>query len=268
MEPNDAEGPRKKQGSTQRLFFKIWSVVLSVCCIFWLIGSLKELSASEAASHSYWRIAVPLFLTALSVLCVFDRAFSRLINWTVGPVQYLNIDSPRIDQIIRRRYKLEIEQLRALEFEPLFIFGESFSLYRALFVFPAAMFILMLIHREVLWRKRAEALVLSYLVLVSPDKSAFAHAFGLGVKFHSCFADGTVLVTKNFKNSIPDGPRVIRQFGGASIKDSWVSHQRMIAELEKGGKTVEHQTNFEFFFLRLAEPITSCLSRGESIALR
>jgi hypothetical protein len=179
---------------------------------------------------------------------VSPRLFVRLLHWTFGKIDYIQIISPEYEQRIRIRYQSEIGQLQKLGFDYLFSYGESFQLIRLLLLLPAVAVIGSWRNRETISIQQGMKFVTGFPVLISTNKNAYAHSFGLGVKFYTTFQDGTLLVSKDFADGdFPSGPMIIKYAQKASISDTWIEHQKRIAALETEGKRVNHQTSFQAY---------------------
>ncbi|MGA7340884.1 MAG: hypothetical protein WBE72_00850 [Terracidiphilus sp.] len=226
---------------------KAFRVVVLVLTVLWLAEAAAGLSLANGGIRSLWHVALPLVLVLIMVLSLFNDGLNRLIQSTIGAVEYIEIRSSQIEQSLQARYRSEIEQLRSQDFDPLFYLGESFSLLRVFLVFPALMIALMALKREYMTIQSGAKFVLAYPVFIARDKTAIAFPFGLGVKFYTSFQDGTVLVSKNFKNRTPNNPAVVKHAQKGSIGDTWVEHRKGIRELEAEGKQIDRQSSFEFY---------------------
>ena len=73
------------------------------------------------------------------------------------------------------------------------------------------------------------------------------HAFGLGVKFHTRFCDGTAFVTATSECQLmPQAPgRLCEQGGGISIEMGWGRHRETVGEMERDGRQAGHPLSFE-----------------------
>lgn len=247
MEINsEGKQPRKQAGIWDKAK-KTLRVLSLVSCVLWFLRASAGLLAPDRRVHSLWDAALPLILVIVLALSLFDNGLDRIMRSTFGVTKCIRLCSPKIEELIRTRYQSEIEHLRAIGFNPLFSLGESFSLFRAFLVFPALVFALMWIKREVLTIQGGTELILAYPVFGDKDKTAFAFPFGLGVKFYTAFQDGTLLVSKSFKDRTPESPALVKQGREGSICDTWTEHQNRIRELEAEGKRVDRQTSFDFF---------------------
>ena len=174
-----------------------------------------------------------------------DMQFLDLVTGTIGHVQII---SPELEQRIRLRYQSEIYQLKVLEFDYQFSDGETVSIFRLALIFPALVMLMMWRKREIITIHDGRYFLVGHPVYVSKNKIAFAEPCGLGTKFYTAFQDGMILISKNYGESLGLRPIVIENTcTGASITDTWFSHQKQIEALEAEGKRVDRQTSFEFY---------------------
>jgi hypothetical protein len=92
---------------------------------------------------------------------------------------------------------------------------------------------------------------IAHPVFVSGDRTAMAHVFGLGAKFYTAFKDGTLVVTKSFKDRLPETPQVMKKGGSGSISAAWTDHQEQVRRLVAAGKSIDEQTSFEHYMSML-----------------
>ena len=84
--------------------------------------------------------------------------------------------------------------------------------------------------------------------LIRAIKLTHAHPNQLGVKFHTLFQDGTILLTKSFAGKSKYGPTVVlHKVANASMGNIWAEHQKQIQVLEAAGKRVDSEISFEAF---------------------
>jgi hypothetical protein len=243
MEREDAVQKSESQSQSRS---SLKTVVIAIELFFALIvlgGIFKEMLVTRQLPHSPWQIVVFLSLVFWMVLVLFPRFF----RWTFGSVVHVQISSPELEQRLRMRYKSEVGQLTDLGFEYLFSDGETFSLYRLALLLPALTVFLMWIKGEVLTIQDGAKLHVCYPVFGSKDKTAYAHPFGLGVKFYSAFQDGTLLVSKNFKGDGASRSMIVILDGKFSIRNTWETHRKQIELMEAEGKLVDRQTGFLTF---------------------
>jgi hypothetical protein len=129
-------------------------------------------------------------------------------------------DSHTADRV-RRRFAEPISRLVRLGFGEVCIYRETGPAYSALTAFPAAL--LMLMRREVVGLFPPWKLSGAFPLLIHTAPPAYAIPFGLGVKFHTRFEDGTALVTATFASKLlPAPPNPIRkQARRMSVESGW-----------------------------------------------
>lgn len=192
------------------------------------------------AAHVSWGV-----VNALAILACIVVLFGSQLT---GPPEHVQISSPAFEQRIQERYSSESSQLSKLGFTPLFFFGEAFPLIRLLLIYPAFVVLIMWLNREVLAIQNGSRLLFGFPVFNSPDGTTYAHPLQLGVKFHTRFEDGAILMTKSFGGKRKYGPAVVvHALRNASISDTWAEHRKQIQTLEVAGKQVDGQISFETY---------------------
>jgi hypothetical protein len=208
---------------------------------FWINGT------SYRPSLSYILFSLLGTLLLALVLVIFEKMLSVVFSWLLGPTEYVQIAPLGIRRRIQKRYQSEIEQLRAMGFDPVFDFGQAFPLFRIFLVFPAILILLMWLHREVMGIQDRTKFVSAHPVFVARDKSALAHTFGLGTKFYTAFEDGTLLVSKSFKDRMPGGEGLVKHGKRGTLEETWADHQGRIRAMEAQGKRINRQSGFDFY---------------------
>jgi len=195
--------------------------------------------------HRSWVLVV-----AFIVLFCISAPFG---NKLIGSAECVQIASPTLERRLQGRYRTEFNQLAQIGFKPLFIFGESTSLYRLLLIYPVLLYTIMLLNRETATVKGSR-IVFGYPVLNSSDGKTYVYLMQLGLKFYTRFQDGTVLLTKSFGGTTTYGSNVIFQrLCNASIRDIWMEHSRRVQQLEANGRQVEGEIGFATFYRIWAE---------------
>jgi len=198
-----------------------------------LIVLLREL-------HLPWGV-----INVLIVLALIAAFFGKQLT---GPTEYVQISSPPFEHRIQNRYRSESSQLLNLGFSPLFFYGEAFPLSRLLLIYPAFLFLIMWLNREVATIHNGSKLLFGFPVFNSSNKTTYAHPNQLGVKFHTLFQDGTILLTKSFGGKTKYGSTVVlHRVANASVGKTWAEHQKQIQVLEATGKRVDSAISFEAF---------------------
>lgn len=193
-----------------------------------------------------WAMHVPeIVLCALAVLACIAALFGKQLT---GPIEYVQIFSPPFAHRIQHRYCSESNQLSNLGFTPLFFYGEAVPLFRLLLIYPAFLFLIMWLNREVGTVQNRSRLLFGFPVFTSSNRTTYAHPNRLGVKFHTLFQDGTILLTKSFGGKTKYGPTVVlHRVTNGRIGDTWAEHQNQIQALEATGKQVDPEISFEAF---------------------
>jgi hypothetical protein len=184
-------------------------------------------------------------LIAIPVLVLIAASFDRQLT---GPTEYIQITSSAFELRIRDRYRSECSQLANSGFSPLFFYGEATPLFRLLLIYPAFLFLVMALNREVVAIHNGSRIAFGFPVLISNDRTTYAHPMQLGIKLHTLFQDGTILLTKSFGGKSKYGPAVILQrITGANTDVLWSEHQKRVQALQTAGKQVNRQVSFETF---------------------
>jgi len=174
-----------------------------------------------------------------------DRNLVRIIHWILGTVEHIQIFFPEFEQRIRTRYQSEISELNNLGFDYSFSDGQSLSLFRLPLLLPAIVVIGLWFKRRPMTLHGGTKILFVYPVLISRNKNSFSEIGDLGVNFNTAFQDGTILVSKCYKDESALGPMIVKYAQKASISDTWTEHQKRIAALEAEGKRVDRQTSFQ-----------------------
>jgi hypothetical protein len=224
-----------------------------IICLLWSGYAIFEKLTVPDEYASIAGIILPLSLALLIALNLFQKSSHSIVTASLGSQEYIQISTPEIEQRIRSRYQSQLAQLQAAGFYHIFDFGQTFSLVRLFLILPATMAALMLFNREVLSIKNGKFMI-AHPVFAASDQSTLAHTFGLGTKFYTAFDDGTVLVSKSFKDRLPDTPGTLKHGKGGSISATWAAHQERTRQLLTEGKFIIRRTDFDFY--------TEMLSKG------
>lgn len=191
-------------------------------------------------------VHIPLgIVEALVVLACVAALFASKLT---GPTEYVQVSSLSFEQRIQNRYRSESGAFLEVGFTPLFCCGEAFPLARLLLVYPAFLFLIMLLNREVATVQNGSKLCFGFPVFISSDRTTYAHPLQLGTKFQTRFQDGTILMTKSFGGKKQYGPMVVvRSMANASISETWAEHQKEIRALEAIGKQVDREISFQTY---------------------
>lgn len=237
---NGESGDRIQPGSSEALRKWAWVlfIALALCFEVW----------SELARFSIWRGVCCLVLIAGLTSVLFPLWTRQQFGRFFGNMEYIRVSNPDLERRIQTRYQSEISELKSLEFEFLFFEGQAFLLVRLLLLYPVVVVLLMLWKREVLAIHNGNRILLGHPIFADKNATAYAQPIGLGVKFHSVFQDGTVLISANFGENL-SAPRFTRRpYKGSSVSETWAEHQRSIESLEADGNQIKKlQISFEEF---------------------
>jgi hypothetical protein len=190
-----------------------------------------------------------LVLAFIVMFCISAPFGMKLI----GPAECVQIASSTLERRLQSRYRTEFSQLAQVGFKPIFIFGESTSLYRLALIYPIVLYTIMLLNRETAIVKGSR-IVFGYPVLNSDDGKTYVYLMQLGLKFYTRFEDGSILLTKSFGGTAKFSPNVIFQrLCDASIHDVWTEHNNRVQQLESEGKRADGETGFATFYRIWAE---------------
>lgn len=177
-----------------------------------------------------------LFVIACELFPVsFPRRIVRLLF--VGHREFPMADSS-IEKRVCSRFYVEMKDLDAIGFSPLFFLGESKSVFSFFFLLPALTHWMMRSHREVLTRVGWFTLVTATVVLANKEKTAYGEPTGLGMLFRTKLQDGTIITTCNYGDSSAEGKWLRFAHKGASIAGIWEEHLRVVRSYEASGNSV------------------------------
>lgn len=167
----------------------------------------------------------------------------RFVHWLIGPIDYLPLIVPGMDQRVRRRHQTEIAELTNLGFEYLCSEGQRFPLSRLLRVLPAIASLGAWLQRTPTWIKDG-FILFGYPILRWRLKPSFVELDASRVMFFTSFQDGTLLVSGNFDDPMPRGPGILRQFKAAALAETWNDHRTRVQALESVGKEIDPRSDY------------------------
>jgi hypothetical protein len=181
----------------------------------------------------------------------FPEQTKRFVMKLFGSVRYIQIADPELTERIRVRYQSEIGELASLGFKLQFDEAQASSLFSAIFIFPAIVMLLMRLNNEVIAIRGTDFLT-ARPIFASSDKTSYAHPGGLGTIFHTTFNNNSLLITANYGESTtiqyPTGARRMRDvIKGATIADTWDSHQRRIRAIKSSCRGVSTEISFDAY---------------------
>ena len=218
--------PKAASGQKAAAIYFTWGILLA----FRGFVDLKLRSSHPSQAYFLFGVCLPILLGAVGCLLGLFVVFGMNL---LGSVDYEQIADLRIEQRVRDRFHIEVDQLNSLGFSYVFTSGEAMSLLRALLIFPAVVYLQMWMKGEVLVL-RGGKLLLAVPVFCSSDGRAFAHPNALGTTFHTAFRSGQVLITKNYKSvcDSSEGPDVVMHASVGTIPGAWQIHKEWLDKLE------------------------------------
>lgn len=248
MELNrDNTAPNAKTGLSSPLAKRLVAFYFAALFAILLYGDLVR-------DHQWRGFDVAWVLLSLFSVVSMIRPPSRtdlvlwalgILLWTLGDIEYSEISDPPFEDRIRTMYKSETIQLTSLGFTHRFFEGEKVSTLRMFLILPAIIYFMMWRDRAVFTRYGATKLILGSPIFAAEDKTAFACADNLGVKFRTAFKDGTLLESQAYGDDSRTGPTIVRHcFKGHSINYTWEQHKSWVERLETGTNPVIRDVSF------------------------
>lgn len=185
----------------------------------------------------------------------------------------IEITNPSLRARVRARYSTEIASLEALAFRCLTFkleTGTPFSLLSYLPELP-----LMLRAKEILIFPFPLRLSAVSVLCVHAEPSTIASCMGLGVKFFTNFAEGSLLISSTLVSHVVlqdpalQNPtsQIIRNPPRETVNDAWALHRSRVAELEALGKKVRTTNSFADY-VEVSEREEADLRYAESVLQR
>ena len=171
------------------------------------------------------------------------------------PITYQQTADKEIHDQVRRKHSVNIHELKRLNFEEYYFFGEN---VQALGFSPLGLagFLgtIVALFNEVAKIEGDLSVSVFNLVMASREHAAYACPFGLGVKFYTSFTDGTCVISANFDSPvIDDGREKLYKFAlPQSIEATWNNHRILAEKLCAEGKQKTEHLSFADY-LRLAQ---------------
>lgn len=148
---------------------------------------------------------------------------------------------------VRTRYRAEIEELAGLGFDRLCSYGATFSVFRLLLGIPALAILMLLPKRPVIGLWTSLRISECCPLLIASDKGAYAQADCEGVQFYTAFADGTFLVSSNYRTLTLEGPVMTKRWRAGTAGEVWAEHRAAVQSFETAGRQVDGRTSFQGF---------------------
>ena len=155
-------------------------------------------------------------------------------------------DVPKSTQTrVRARYADDLGRLSSLGFSELLFYSEVLKARP----FHFAVLALMLLRREVVFRHQGLRMGAAYLLMKHEASHTVALPMGMGVKFYTPFADGSLLIATTFPSeAIPRAGRSVeKHVDNASIDEVWPPHLARVNAAIANGKATRPTSTFEEF---------------------
>jgi hypothetical protein len=177
-----------------------------------------------------------------------DYNLPRWFYWLMfGRVDYVQIVSPALDQKVRARHQAATAELARLGFGYFCSYGEAFSAFRLLLLFPVIVILAMLWKREVVRLRQGTKIQTCHPLWTAGDNSTYADVSALGVKFYTAFTEGPFLVSANDESDNSEGPVMTKRCHVASASAIWAEHRSAIEAFEASGRRVDRRIDFRTF---------------------
>ena len=104
----------------------------------------------------------------------------------------------------------------------------------------------MMFSKEVLVFTKPARLAVATALLVHSNPVSVAECMGLGIKFHSVFSDGTLLISSSYRSPLAPAPnsRIIKNPPCQSPEEASLAHKKRAAELEAQGVVIQNLRSF------------------------
>jgi len=181
----------------------------------------------------------------------------------MSTIAYDLVQDPKVQAFVRRRFSESLRRLTDLGFGEVCIYRESGPRNSALRSFPVMA--AMALRREVVSVRPGRRLSAAFPLLIRLSPPTYAYPFGLGVKYHTAFLDGSALVTANFESLlVPPAPGKLRkQSRRLPVEEAWEWHRKTVELMVHDGHDPDNHFAFEGFvrISRLEDEAAQTLSR-------
>ncbi|MBZ5667820.1 MAG: M50 family metallopeptidase, partial [Acidobacteriia bacterium] len=157
--------------------------------------------------------------------------------------EYTEITDPKLQARVRARYEREIASLQSFGFRHLAYCLEVLPPYSAILRFPL---VLAMFNKEIVVFPRPARLAVATVLFVHSDPASIADCMGMGVKFHTGFSDGALLISSSYRSPLVPAPnsRIIKNARCQSAEEAWLAHKKRAAELEAEGIAIHSSCSF------------------------
>lgn len=221
---------------------------LKIVAALGIVGAVA-LVAVAMWLHSFWIGLIALYMVmncwvGLQQAQVLSRSESTTpASHGIFHEEYSEVTDLKIQTRVDARHVAKIARLKALGFVPLAYRMEALPPYSAISKFPIA---LMMMSKEVVVFPRPARLAVVGPLLSRSNPSSIAEVMGLGVRFYSVFADGSLVISTSFRSAYSPGPncRVVLNPPCGTVEDAWLAHERKIAEFTAQGAALKNLSCF------------------------
>ena len=238
----DAGVTRKPASSLKAAaIYLMWGLLLA----FRGIVNLRIRSLHPSQAFFVLGVCLPILLGLVGFLLALFVLFGMS---SLGSVGYEEIADLRIEERVRERYATQIAQLSSLGFSYVFTSGEAMSLLRTLLIYPAIVYLQMRMKGEVLTLHGGK-LLLAVPVFTSSDGRVFWHSNALGTTFHTSFASGQILITKNYKGVCDscETPEVVMHGSNGTIAEAWQTHKEWLNNLDTAANPAKRDRSYQAY---------------------
>lgn len=179
------------------------------------------------------------------------------------PITYQQTADNEIHDQVRRKHWMSINELKRLNYEEFYFFGETIQALGFSPLGLAGFFgMLVALFKEVAKVEGNLSVSVFNLVMASRKNATYACPFGLGVKFYTGFMDGTCIVSANFDTpAIHDEKEKIYKIAmPRTVAATGMDHQRWVNKLILEGKQLNEHLSFAGY-LKLAQQEDSYMLR-------
>jgi hypothetical protein len=163
------------------------------------------------------------------------------------PITYEQTADKEIHDRVRRKHAAIIHELKALNFQEFYFFGETVGTLGFSPLGCSGFFgMLVALFHEVTKIERNLGITLFNVVMGFRDYATYAGPFGMGVKFYTGFTDGTCVITANFNTpAIQDDQEKLYKFALAQpVAAAWSTHKNWVDKLCSDGKQKSEPLSF------------------------
>jgi hypothetical protein len=163
------------------------------------------------------------------------------------PITYEQTADKDIHDRVRRKHGAIIQELKGLNFQEFYFFGETVG---ALGFSPLGLSgffgMLVALFNEVTKIESNLGITLFNVVMGFRDYATYSGPFGLGVKFYTGFTDGTCVISANFKTpAFQDEQEKLYKFAlPQSVAVAWSIHKDWVDKLCSEGKEKSEPLSF------------------------